>query len=248
MLIITIPLFGPFRKKEIWFYDGGAAKESSYNTYAYATGPCTLDHFTLPTEQTARIDLRRSAKEILEKFNTTTKYHIRKAERMNLQTHLDTAPSETTCSEIAKLFDTFAANKKISGIHLPRLLALAKTGNLFISTVRCNDRILVRHIYLHDGSRVLLMHTFHDPETANEQTRGYANKYLHYRDIITFKEMGFAEYDWGGINEEQVPGITKFKLGFGGEVVTVYNYVRTAWPITPLYKLVRKPKKNGYGK
>ena len=39
-----------------------------------------------------------------------------------------------------------------------------------------------------------------------------------------FREHGYVLYDWGNISSSTNPnGIDKFKMSFGGEVVTVYN-------------------------
>ena len=60
---------------------------------------------------------------------------------------------------------------------------------------------------------------------------GYANRLIHWEAIKYAKEKGIKEYDLGGIfSDEEVEkdkvkmGIRSFKLSFGGESVTRYQY------------------------
>ena len=42
---------------------------------------------------------------------------------------------------------------------------------------------------------------------------------LHWRIIQEAKRRGFQYYDLWGIGEKRWPGLTRFKKGFGGEMV-----------------------------
>jgi len=56
---------------------------------------------------------------------------------------------------------------------------------------------------------------------------GRANRWLHWRDMLCFKEAGVQCYDWGGMFEdESTPeraGINRFKRDFGGQPVHSYE-------------------------
>lgn len=54
---------------------------------------------------------------------------------------------------------------------------------------------------------------------------GCVNRYLFWHVMRHYKESGFTAYNFAGINPTELPTITRFKLSFGGEVVTLYNYV-----------------------
>ena len=71
------------------------------------------------------------------------------------------------------------------------------------------------------------------------------NKLLHIKDMEWFRERGYLLYDWGNIHSSQNPnGIDKFKMSFGGEIVTVYNsFVGNSLLgklLVSLYKFTRK--------
>ena len=65
--------------------------------------------------------------------------------------------------------------------------------------------------------------------------------FLHWQIMRQAAVGGFAYYDWYGIDERKWPGVTRFKLGFGGELIEypgAFDY-----PLQPrlykLYKLAR---------
>jgi lipid II:glycine glycyltransferase (peptidoglycan interpeptide bridge formation enzyme) len=42
---------------------------------------------------------------------------------------------------------------------------------------------------------------------------------LHWRMMLRYKSLGFHSYDFWGIDAKKWPGVTRFKLGFGGKLV-----------------------------
>jgi len=54
---------------------------------------------------------------------------------------------------------------------------------------------------------------------------GCVNRYLFWHVMRHYKASGFVAYNFAGINPKELPTITRFKLSFGGEVVTLYDYV-----------------------
>ena len=61
---------------------------------------------------------------------------------------------------------------------------------------------------------------------------------LHWRIIQEAKKRGCRTYDLWGIDEEKWPGVTRFKKGFGGEIVEYPESVDVVYrPL--LYKMYR---------
>ena len=55
---------------------------------------------------------------------------------------------------------------------------------------------------------------------------GRANKSLHWFEINQLKNRGLKYYDFGGISlNGETKNIDKFKMAFGGKVVTEYNAI-----------------------
>jgi hypothetical protein len=65
-------------------------------------------------------------------------------------------------------------------------------------------------------------------DNADKKLIGYANRYNHHEDMLTLKLKGMRIYDWGGAyvgNTDKVKiNITKFKRGFGGQLVQPISY------------------------
>jgi hypothetical protein len=232
MLAILTHRFPLFQKKEIWFYNGEPVNEVAYNSYCYAAGNFTLTYDYQLKEYTAIIDLRRSEAELFNSINTTFKYHIRKAEKLKFDYFLNANPSLEDCSELIRSFKEFALKKNILQMNSRRIFALQRSNHLIITKIKEGSSDVSTHVYLFDQTRIVLLHTFHNLNYLKNRERGYANKYQHWKDLLLFKEMKFTSYDFGGIDTERVPGITNFKLGFGGEIMNVYSYVR----IKPFFK------------
>ena len=62
-----------------------------------------------------------------------------------------------------------------------------------------------RLTYLHGGS-------------SRERKEVMAPYLLHWEIMRWAKQNGYLEYDMGGIDEVRWPGLTRFKIGFGGRV------------------------------
>lgn len=103
------------------------------------------------------------------------------------------------------------------------------------SYVRCScitishiekENCIVYHLYVHDNTSTVLLYSVSDfrDKNVDQNLSGRANKLLHYRDMLYFKEKGLESYDWGNISSiEQPNGIDNFKISFGGKVQEIYN-------------------------
>jgi lipid II:glycine glycyltransferase (peptidoglycan interpeptide bridge formation enzyme) len=92
------------------------------------------------------------------------------------------------------------------------------------------DDVLVWHAYMTCGNTVALLSSasHYRAMSSNERALiGRANRWLHWGDILGFKQMGLECFDWGGLFEdESVPehaGINNFKYEFGGRRERTYT-------------------------
>jgi len=242
MLVIETRHFFLIKKKEIWFYQGEPLAEGTYTVYSY-----TGEHFPFKrtfevttTEQTLTIDLGATEAEIFKNISRTFRYHIHKAERYGITFEGNASPGLKECGELASSFRAFATQKGIKSPNEKRLVALQESGNLFITWAKKDNETLITHAYLGDKNHVVLLYSFHLNDHVPAAERSYANKFLHWQDILFFKKLNFSTYDLGGVNAETVPGITHFKHGFGGQLQTIHNYIRVAPWIRPFFRMYKK--------
>jgi lipid II:glycine glycyltransferase (peptidoglycan interpeptide bridge formation enzyme) len=233
MLEITTHRFLFLKRKEFWFYNSERVTKGTYNAFCYSNEKDACRKKTVLKEQTSLINLEKSSEELYSKINRTFKYHIHKAESIGITTHVDYSPTPQICNQIMSEFSVFANKKQIEW-NPNRIKALRKLNKIIISEAFLKEERIVTHVYLHDANRVVLLHSYNPKDIADKKMQGYANKYLHWKEILSFKNFGLKLYDFGGINMRQHPGISKFKISFGGEVRDCYSYIE----VNPLLTLV----------
>lgn len=181
--------------------------------------------FKRTSKFTKVVNLSLSNEEILDGFDKNTKYEVNRSERENIEIDF-----VMPYNDFKIFYNSFATAKK---------LALLKDttyfkNNLFISTAYFEGKPVVCHSYLLDTQLkiVRLLHSasvIHNSEDkAFRGIVGRANRYLHHKDMLHFKEKGYLKYDFGGYafntNNTSLQGINKFKDGFGGDLIEQSNY------------------------
>ncbi|GGK05779.1 hypothetical protein GCM10007063_30200 [Lentibacillus kapialis] len=107
--------------------------------------------------------------------------------------------------------------------------SLRKNRQLVISyAFHQSGHKLVSHLYIADGKRAIMLYScsvHYDDIKPIEISR--ANRYLHWQDILYFKETGYRVYDFLGLSideeDREQQNINKFKRGFGGREELNYN-------------------------
>lgn len=100
-------------------------------------------------------------------------------------------------------------------------------GGLLMSVAYTDGKPSVFHTYVLAGEIARLYQScseFRFDGNAHRNAISRANRYLHWKDMLELKDRGYRTYDWGGVGSLENPGgIDKFKMGFGGDGVTLYN-------------------------
>ena len=225
-----------YRRREIWFYDGGPYAAAS-NTIFYQASviPNGMSHAGEEFVTTC-LDLTRSPDDLLNEVNRTTRYHIRKGGKLGVETQVFDHP---TAEQIMKFVEGHRADSRkrgLGGIEPERVNRLVGAGAFTITQALLDGRVLATHGYVHDETRARLLVSYGAPDLADEALRGYANKLLHWEDLLAFRDSGRSVYDFGGIDLDEAAGIARFKLSFGGNTEKSRNFV--AW--SGLYGSLRR--------
>jgi len=163
--------------------------------------------------------------EILKGFTSTVRNEIRRSEKENVQCGL-----MDSLDEFRRFHNDFATAK---GTYLAdEGLIDGYKDKLAITCASLDQRVLAAHAYLCDRTagtvRLLLSSNIRLTERIDANFIGRANKFLHFKDMIHFKENGYLVYDFGGFahntNEKQRHGINTFKQSFGGKLVQNTDY------------------------
>lgn len=194
---------------------------------------------------TLQIDLSLDEETLFQELGKHNRYKIKRAEK---QDQLDCvflrSPTLLQIEEFASFYDLFAATKNLPGCNRQKLCAAKELDSVTITYVRDKDgQNLCGHAYVCDQARARLLYSAslfrHSADSAYRAVVGRAHRYLHWQDITRFKDLGYLIYDFGGLSleesQEDTKNIDDFKRGFGGQVVTEFNYFL---PKTALGKMV----------
>lgn len=187
---------------------------------------------------TLKTDLKESKEEIFNRIEKNTKYEIRRAEKEGATTVCHFANDIMDNFDIIELFDKeYLRMYRIKGIKTSsvkdRIKKLAKNGSIIVTEGKVGNCTCAYHVYIISNKTVRLTYfvsIFREEskqcESANidKNMVGRINRWLHYKDMIEFKNNGFEIYDWGGYDiDEKLEGINKFKKCFGGTLAKQYS-------------------------
>ncbi len=183
---------------------------------------------------TLRIDLLKPEEQLFSELEGTTRKRIRRAEKSGgFPIRFYNAPNPQVIDEFCNNYDEFANTKGIAVSDRDLLKMAQKQNALSISMLSgMNGEILCGAAEIHDGEIALGMYSFsHFRRYKDNTVRNMisnANKYLYWQLIRHCKQHGFAILDMGGLGMGQetsdLDSVDKFKLGFGGEIRTLYHF------------------------
>ncbi|MBN1294595.1 MAG: hypothetical protein JXB48_22340 [Candidatus Latescibacteria bacterium] len=181
------------------------------------------------------IDLRIKEEQILSNFTPNLRYQIRKAkDREGIEVNMVFPPNNHEVDEFIHYFNTFSQKKVIGSIGQGPLNELVLKEMFGISSAFNREgHILTMHGYLVHKieSRVLLLYSVSPlmecPSNKTRNVIGGANRYLHYNDMLFFKNAGIRTYDFGGFyigsTDKKLLDINRFKKMFGGSLTVCYS-------------------------
>lgn len=179
-------------------------------------------------------DLRLPMDEIMSAMKSNTRNEIRRAEKEGCQFELVADPDE-----FIPFYNSFCESKGLNDfVSLARLQKYEKV--LLAKVVREGVPLAMHATILDERGRVaLLMFSCSQRLDAGVDRKliGWANRFLHAKELEYLKSAGYELYDWSGVcldpNDPRY-SIGQFKLSFGGKIVD-------SWSLkTPLYALLER--------
>ncbi len=177
-----------------------------------------LSHSLQPSE-TVFMDCRKSDTEFLAAMHPKTRYNIRLAERHGVTVRIPRPPilerdiqffhgllTETAARDGFRLHpaEHYRILFQVGSVPFMNALFLAELNGVPIAAALVNCYAPSRTAtYLHGGS-------------SRAHRALMAPHLLHWHVMRYLRETGFDRYDLGGIDERKWPGVSRFKLGFGG--------------------------------
>lgn len=163
--------------------------------------------------KTVVLDLTLPEEHLLGKMHTKTRYNIKVAEKNGIIVK-DSDDLETFWKLLSKTTkrDRFSSHPKI---YYQKLLDYFNSGDMKVDLVMAyhNNKAVAGAILMTYGDTCYYLHGASDYEYRTMMAP-YA---LHWENIKYLKGRGIKYYDFWGIDAIKWPGVTRFKLGWGGD-------------------------------
>lgn len=183
------------------------------------------------------IDLEQSEEELLSAMHHKTRYNIKVAERNNLKLVF-----RKDIDAFWKLLKHTAKKDNFTTHSKEYYEKLCNTPGIVAETVFVEHEgtAIAGAIWLAHGDTAYYLHGAMDRNPKYKPMM--APYFLQWELIKTAKGYGMKHYDFWGIDSQKWPGVTRFKLGWGGQQVeypgTFDMSIRGFWFV--IYKITRK--------
>lgn len=178
--------------------------------------------------QTLILDLKKDQELLLSEMGQKTRYNIRLAAKKSLVFKND----KKYFSEFWNLMKETSQRDDFRGHSESYYNNLLSSDNTYLLTVFSNNKVVAAGIFAKFGPGFYYLHG----ASNYSQRQLMAPYFLQWQAISLAKESGSLFYDFYGIDEKKWPGVTRFKLAFGGERL-VYNSIADIAIYPFLYKL-----------
>ncbi len=185
--------------------------------------------------QTTILDISKSEGELLAAMHSKTRYSVKIGLKSGLRF------SEISTAEFYKLLSATARRQKFRTYPKEYFLKLEKMidkSHLRFLGVFQDSYLVAAGVFYIFGSTATYLHGGSD--YGKRALMG--PHLLHWQAIQLFKKEGCQSYDFWGIDERRWPGLTRFKMGWGGTVKKYPGaYVKILKPLWYwLYRLVKR--------
>lgn len=197
-----------------------------------------LASINLQPKETLMLNLLLGEEDLLNNFHPKTRYNIRLAEKKGVviregKTEVDFDSFWSLMTETGDRDGFKIHNKK-------HYHTLATSNQKFIKLFLAEHegKVIAAGLFSFYGDKVTYLHG----ASAYEARNLMAPYLLQWTVIQKAKESGYKYYDFYGIDEIKWPGVTRFKLGFGGFRVSyagTYDIILSP-VIYNLYNILRR--------
>jgi len=177
---------------------------------------------------TTIIDLSIDEATLWSKLHEISRRYIKKAEKMGVEISLN-----VQLDDAYELINQFMISRRLrKPIPYEEWRSILNYADVWCGLY--NGNLYAAHVLLKDGiDRVRLLWSATRNRVSAEVKKivGAVNRYMHWREILYYKNIGVKIYDFGGVNlDKKSPTytITQFKLSFGGDIIKEYDILLTS--------------------
>lgn len=163
-------------------------------------------------EQTLFLYLSLSAEELLAQMHAKTRYNIRLAQKKGVEISQGRLADLKDFWQLLQATTTRDSFRGHNFQHYENLLTQSK-GVIELHLAKRQGKVLAAGLFSFYEGQAVYLHG----ASSNEDRQYMAPHLLQWQMIRRAQEKNCRFYDFYGIDEKKWPGVTRFKLGFGGE-------------------------------
>lgn len=209
-----------------------------------------LSPMQLHAENTVMLDMAKSEDELLADMRRQTRYEVRRAEKLGIKVSYES--SEKAFNDFYDLQLETAKRQGFIPSSRETILALRTVygDKARIYTAKLDGKVLAKGLMILESPEAI-----YDEAASAPEGRKFPGAYaLQWQAIKDIKALGLSRYNLFGIAPAGQPnhrfaGVTTFKTGFGGEVITylpaqdiIVN--KTRYRLVSLVENIRRKKRH----
>ncbi len=165
--------------------------------------------------ETSVLNIDQSEQEILALMHPKTRYNIRLAEKRGVK--IREASGERDINDFLRLIRQTAEREKFKPHSDDYYRRLSKLNSAFFRfyLAEYKNKTIAAYFVIFFGKTVSYIHG----ASTRQDKEAMAPHLLHWEIIKRAKEEGFKFYDFWGVDETKWPGMTRFKMSFGGKKI-----------------------------
>lgn len=184
--------------------------------------------------KTLILDISKPEQELLNQMHYKTRYNIGLADKKGIKIRKD----KKLFDEFWKLMQETTKRDKFRPHPKEYYRKMLEIPGIELFVASYKDKIVAANIVVFYKKQTIYLHGASDYEHRNLM----APHLLQWEQIKEAKKRGCLEYDFWGIDEKKLPGVTRFKKGFGGREISypgAYDLIfQPLW--YKIYQIARK--------
>lgn len=171
-----------------------------------------LTNHRIQPRKTLVRDISKDPEEILESFKENTRYSVRYSKRKGVT--VQRSESDKDLKKFFKLLEKTEDRQDFNSFSKEYFKELLEVidSDLFLAVSK-EGQVVASTIFGYFGKTATSLHSAFD--YSKRKLR--ATSLIRFEAIKEAKRRGCSRFDSWGIDEEKMPGVTKFKKGFGGD-------------------------------
>ena len=196
-----------------------------------------LDAERMLNRSTLVIDLAKGEDALLADMNADTRRKLRLAEREGVEVCLDCGSDPGERSRFLAAFNAMASERALAAMSARILDGMLSAGRSRLAGAFRDGRESASYVLTYEAGTKAL---FHHGASAGPQDP-LLSRAAHWGLIRRLAGEDFRWYDFGGLpTTDPANGITRFKLGFGGEVIDLGREFRLSGLVPRLARRLKR--------